>query len=144
MLYLTNLFAPPFLGWGRRKKCSDIFSNIFRMFEYFLTFFNVNCVDWVTENSSVQTSTPFNFFYCIVFCIVFAFIKLHLYFILHFSYFTSSLKSYFFESKSILVLCKGRICTHRISWPRFVSSVTQELSPKGPLNTWYSITQEIR
>ena len=143
MLYLTNLFAPPFLGWGRRKKCSDIFSNIFRMFEYFLTFFNVHCVDWVTENSSVQTSTPFNFFYCIVFCIVFAFIKLHLYFILHFSYFTSSLKSYFFESKSILVLCKGRICTHRFILGQddflcFTGTVS-----KRTLNTWYSITQEI-
>ena len=124
---LSNVFAPPSLGWGRREKFSE--GKKIRLY-FFLTFFNVNWVNWVNWEF---LRTNFNFFYCIVFCIVLAFIKLLLYFILHFSYFTSSLKSYFFESKSILVLCKGRICTHRLFLAKMISSVLQELSPKGPL-----------
>ena len=107
---------------------------------FFLTFFNVNWVNWVNWEF---LRTNFNFFYCIVFCIVLAFIKLLLYFILHFSYFTSYLIPYFFESKSILVLCKGRICTHRFILGQddflcFTGTVS-----KRTFNTWYSITQEI-
>ena len=136
---LSNVFAPPSLGWGRWEKCSDIFSNIFECSNIFVNIFwcklcrlsKLRILQYRLQLLSTFST------------VLYSVLSWHLYFILHFSYLTSYLKSYFFESQSILVLCKGKICTHRFilgqdNFLCFTGTVS-----KRTFNTWYSITQEI-